>query len=377
MGLKCILRLARYKVMNIAIVGMGLVGRILALNLLKDGHTLTLFEKTSKEATSAAGFTAAGMLAPFAELETAESVIFDLGRRSMELWSELLKEVGVYDGFKLDGTIITAHPQDIPELEHFITSLRRKVKEAKDIEMLDRDAIMQLEPDLEQQSKAFYLKDEGYVDSQRFMAFSTNYFDMHPDISWRENTHVDRMESGSVYYDKKQEKFDWVFDARGLGAKEHFKDLRGVRGEVFWLESKDINITRPTRLLHPRYKIYIVPRGNGCEGIDLDYCSECKIAQTPNTKRYIVGATEIESEDNSPMSVRSSMELLSAAFTVHPNFGEARIVNSETNCRPAFKDNLPRIENSDKLTRINGLYRHGYLLAPAIVEQALKEGINR
>ena len=69
------------------------------------------------------------------------------------------------------------------------------------------------------------------------------------------------------------------------------------------------------------------------------------------------------------------MELLSAVFTVHPSFGEARVVNSKTNCRPAFKDNLPRIENTNKLTRINGLYRHGYLLAPPILEKALKEGI--
>ena len=28
------------------------------------------------------------------------------------------------------------------------------------------------------------------------------------------------------------------------------------------------------------------------------------------------------------------------------------------------------------MTRINGLYRHGYLLAPAVVEEALKEGVN-
>jgi glycine oxidase len=109
--------------------------------------------------------------------------------------------------------------------------------------------------------------------------------------------------------------------------------------------------------------------------MDIEYCNECKISQEPGSKRYIIGATEIESEDTSPLSVRSSMELLSAVFSVNPNFGEARIVNTETNCRPAFRDNLPRIENEEKLTRINGLYRHGYLLAPAIVEKALNEGI--
>jgi len=362
--------------MNIAIVGAGLVGRVLALNLLKDGHTLTLFDKGSKEGTDAAGFTAAGMLAPFAELETAESVIFEHGKRSIELWPELLKGIGLYDGYKLDGTIITAHPQDMSELKHFIDTLQFKVEEAKKIKLLDANELSELERDLAQHSRAYYLKNEGYVDSQRFMLFSTNNLDLHQ-VQWRENTEVKRLEPGKVFVNDEVEEFDWVFDTRGLGAKEHFSDLRGVRGEVYWLESNDIDITRPTRLLHPRYKIYVVPRGNGCEGMDIEYCNDCKISQSPNSKRYIIGATEIESEDSSPMSVRSSMELLSAVYSVHANFGEARIVNSETNCRPAFKDNLPRIENEDKLTRINGLYRHGYLLAPAIVEQALKEGINK
>ena len=361
--------------MNIAIVGTGLVGRVLALNLLRDGHTLTLFDKDSKEGITSAGFTAAGMLAPFAELETAESVIFDLGRRSMELWKPLLRDAGVYDGLQLKGTIITAHPQDMSELEHFITSLKWKVKEAEDIEMVNSQELGKLEPELEHHSKAFYLKDEGQVDSQRFIAFSTNHFDSVEQVTWREHTEVSKLASGKVFIDDKVEEFDWVFDSRGFGAKEHFSDLRGVRGEVIWVESKEIDIKRPTRLLHPRYKIYIVPRGNGCEGIDLEYCKDCKISQTPNSKRYIIGASEIESEDTSPISVRSNLELLSALYAVHPQFGEARVVNTETNCRPAFKDNLPRIENEKGLTRINGLYRHGYLLAPAIVEKALNEGI--
>jgi glycine oxidase len=365
--------------MKIAIVGAGLLGRVVALNLLKEGnHTITLFDKDSKEGITAAGFTAAGMLAPFAELETAESEIFEYGKRSIELWQPLLKEVGVYDGFGDQGTIITAHPQDVPELNHFIQTLQHKVEEAKEIKQLNSQQLTMLEPDLAQHQQAFYIQKEGVVDAQRFMAFSTNYFDMVSEVTWREFTPVKRLESSKVYLeDGSIERFDWVFDTRGLGAKEYFGDLRGVRGEVVWVESKEINITRPTRLLHPRYKIYIVPRGNGCEGIDLEYCKDCKIAQTPNAKRYIIGASEIESEDLSPISVRSSLELMSALFTVHPNFGEARIVNSETNCRPAFRDNLPRIENSDGITRINGLYRHGYLLAPAVVERALNEGIKK
>jgi glycine oxidase len=365
--------------MHVAIAGAGLVGRVVALNLLRtrEDITITFFDRGNKEGTEAAGFTAAGMLAPFAELETAESVIFDLGHRSIRLWPDLLKEIGLYDGYTQKGTVITAHPQDLGELEHFIGTLQHKVDAASHIERLDADQIRTLEPDLSTHQKGFFIPSEGVVDAQRFMAFSVTYFDAHPRVTFREFTPVGKLSPHEVHLEEAVERFDWVFDTRCLGAKEYFADLRGVRGEVMWVEANDIDITRPTRLMHPRYKLYIVPRGNGCEGIDLAYCRECKLSATTGYRRYLIGATEIESEDLSPISVRSSMELLSALYTVHPSFGEARVVHTETNCRPAFRDNLPRVENEEGLTRINGLYRHGYLLAPAIVEKALHEGMLR
>jgi glycine oxidase len=363
--------------MNIAIVGAGLVGRVVALSLLRANPdcSITFFDKGSREGVEAAGFTAAGMLAPFAELETAESVIMELGKRSIEMWPALLREVGLYDGYQQRGTLMTAYAQDQGELEHFVGRLRTKVEAASTIETLDRERIAQLESDLDRHDRGFYIPDEGVVDAQRFMAFSVTYFDRVPSVSFRENTPVDRLSPYTVHYVDTKERFDWVFDTRGLGAQEHFADLRGVRGELIWVEANDIDISRPVRLMHPRYRLYVVPRGNGCSGIDLAYCQDCKLAQTVGYKRYIIGATEIEAEDTSDISVRSTLELLSALYAVHPGFGEARIVNTETNCRPAFDDNLPRIENEAGLTRINGLYRHGYLLAPALVERALGEGI--
>ena len=342
--------------MNVAIAGVGLVGRVLALNLLEKGHTLTLFDEDSAYGDKPAGMTAAGMLAVFAELESAESVIFDHGKRSIELWLPLLKLIDLEDAFQQKGSIITAHPQDYSELEHFIATLKSKVKEAEEIELLDREGLAQLEPDLAQHSKAFYIPHEGQVDAQRFMKRSSHYLLSHPNVQWHQETKVEEVQAGKVKINQAWQEFDWVFDSRGLGANEQVENLRGVRGEVFWLDAPEVNITRPTRMLHPRYKIYIVPRPN---------------------HRYIIGATEIESEDKSEMSVRSSLELLSAVYSVHSGFAEARIANMVTNCRPTLKDNLPKIEQAEKFTRINGLYRHGYLLAPAIVEQALNEGIYR
>ncbi|UPT78000.1 FAD-dependent oxidoreductase [Sulfurovum sp. XGS-02] len=342
--------------MNIGIAGAGLVGRVLALNLLQRGHKVTLFDEDTAYGDKAAGITAAGMLAVFAELESAESVIFDHGNRSIALWPGLLEQVGIADAYQQEGSIITAHPQDYNELDHFIDTLQSKVEAASEIKLLDRQTLTELEPDLDQHAKAFFIPHEGQVDAQRFMKASSDYLLAHSDVTWQEETKVTHISDGTITVANESKTFDWVFDSRGLGAQDDISDLRGVRGEVFWLDAPEVNISRPTRMLHPRYKIYIVPRPNN---------------------RYVIGATEIESEDKSPMSVRSSLELLSAVYSMHSGFAEARIVNMLTNCRPALRDNLPKIEHGTKMTRINGLYRHGYLLAPAVVEEALNGGLNR
>jgi glycine oxidase len=51
---------------------------------------------------------------------------------------------------------------------------------------------------------------------------------------------------------------------------------------------------------------------------------------------------------------------------------EARLVHTETNLRPALRDNLPRIEQTPGLTRINGLFRHGWMIAPAMTARAIQ-----
>lgn len=65
------------------------------------------------------------------------------------------------------------------------------------------------------------------------------------------------------------------------------------------------------------------------------------------------------------------MELLNAAYALHPAFGEAEIVETGVGVRPAYPDNLPRVKRwKDGTITINGLYRHGFLLSPAMAEQA-------
>ena len=85
----------------------------------------------------------------------------------------------------------------------------------------------------------------------------------------------------------------------------------------------------------------------------------------------IVGATEIDSEDRSPVSVRSALELLSTAHSIVPQLAEARIVRLDSHLRPATADQRPHLHCEPGLVRLNGLFRHGFLLAPALVEEAL------
>jgi glycine oxidase len=137
-----------------------------------------------------------------------------------------------------------------------------------------------------------------------------------------------------------------VIDCRGLAARDDDSELRGVKGEMIVVEASDISLQRPVRLIHPRWPLYIIPREDN---------------------RFMIGATSIESEDRH-VTVRSALELLSAAYAVHPAFGEARIVEFGSGLRPAYPDHLPRITFRSDCIRVNGLYRHGFLLAPALAE---------
>ncbi|TIS72415.1 MAG: FAD-dependent oxidoreductase, partial [Mesorhizobium sp.] len=97
-------------------------------------------------------------------------------------------------------------------------------------------------------------------------------------------------------------------------ARDLVPELRGVRGEMLLLRSPEITLSRPVRLLHPRIPVYVVPRGDGL---------------------YMLGATMVETDGEGPVTARSVMELLNAAYSLHPTFGEAEIVETAAGVRPA------------------------------------------
>ena len=326
---------------NIAVVGFGLAGRLAALELSKLHH-VTVFEADDEQTPNSAGKVAAAMLAPLAESVLCEADLALMGLDSVKRWPEIVSELEGDVFFQQQGTLVVAHQQDKGDLQSF--TQRIKPIAGHSAQALNAQQIAQLEPELANRfNQGLFLPCEGQIDNQAFYKASFTMLNKRK-VKCVFNQRV-TIKNGEI----NNRPFDYIIDCRGLGAKSD-KPLRGVRGEVARLYAPEVNLTRPVRLMHPRYPIYIAPKPN---------------------HEYVIGATEIESQDSGAATVRSTLELLSAAYTVHSGFAEARLLNIQTGLRPAFSDNRPEVSQVGNVISINGLYRHGYMLAPALVAQAV------
>ncbi|MGF6426358.1 FAD-dependent oxidoreductase [Bradyrhizobium sp. Pha-3] len=309
----------------VTIIGAGIAGAWHALLLAEAGRAVTLHERSDAAMTESTSHWAGGMLAPWCEAEASEPVISRLGIRSLELWRQHVPET------PFNGSLVVAHPRDRADFERFarLTAGHR---------WLDAEGVRALEPSLEGRFRdALFYPDEGHVEPRRVLPR------LHAAIA---------KAGGAIKFGSDAEATDLdglVIDCRGLAARDREPSLRGVKGEMIIVETSEVELARPVRLIHPRWPLYVIPRGDG---------------------RFMLGATSIEAEDNG-VSVRSALELLGAAYVVHPAFAEARIVEFGAGLRPAFPDNLPKIRIEQERITVNGLYRHGFLLAPALAELTL------
>ena len=375
---------------RVGIAGAGIAGRLLAFQLARLGHAVDVFDLAPDAAAPqgqlshvAAAFTAAGMLSPLAELEHAPADIAERGWRSLDLWPGVVAALGPrYDTpslFRRNGSVLVAHPGDTGATQRVLArmkaanarSARERALDAaetdhpttlqlnasrdkpppRDPQALTQDALQALEPALLPGLQGWLLPGEGQVDASRLLPALVAES---PGVQWHWGTRAIHVEPHWLHVaGRSPVKVDFAVDTRGLGARGAGTglSLRGVRGELLWLHAPGLELRRPERCIHARHRVYLVPRHG-----DL----------------VIVGATEIDSEDRSPVSVRSTIELLSAAHSIVPQLAEARIVRLDTHLRPATLDQRPHLHCEPGLIRINGLFRHGFLLAPALVEEALE-----
>ncbi len=303
----------------ITILGAGVVGLCVATELTARGVPVQLCETAPEPGPQACSWWAGGMLAPFCEGETAEEPVVRLGQQAPHWWCTQGVQV-VHNG-----SLVVTLGRDKRELARF-------ARRTHGHQSLTGDEIAALEPDLEGRfNTALHFKDEAHITPRTALA-----------------TLWDRLRENGVQISDSAPQDGRVIDCRGLAAQDTLKDLRGVKGEMVILRSADVSLHRPVRLLHPRFPLYVVPRGDGV---------------------FMLGATQIESGERTRPTVRSLLELLSAAYALHPAFGEAELLEIGTDARPAFADNLPRIRRRGQTIYVNGLFRHGFLLAPAMALQ--------
>ncbi len=334
------------------------MGRLLAMSLAKRGAHIDLFDKGGREGQYAAARVAAAMLAPLAESAITEDSVVRMGQYSLPRWKALIKDLSKPVYFQQDGTLILWHRQDASDAErfsaHLLNNCQRNTSLTKP-QKVTGDQLHDIEPGVADRfNQALYLPNEGQLDNRQLLdALICELELLNVHCHWDAQINPENLRS---------QPYTAVIDCRGTGAMDNWNPLltqntlRGVRGEVVRLYAPEVKLRRPTRLIHPRYPIYIAPKENDV---------------------YVVGATEIESDDLSEMSVRSAMELLSAVYTVHSGFAEARILEMATQCRPTLKNNLPEIrmlqeKGLSDLILINGLYRHGFMIAPAVLDCALQ-----
>ncbi len=334
------------------VLGAGLMGRLLAWQLARQGHRVDLYDASGPDAQGSAARVAAAMLAPLAESAITEASVVKMGHYALRRWPELLAQLSTPVFFQQEGTLILWHRQDAAEASRFSRQLQvtsEKIPTLGHAQSLDAAAVAQLEPSLGMRfTQGLYLPGEGQLDNRQLLAALRHELESLRSVHlhWNSPRSLDDFQAGA------KGQADWVFDCRGLGARAQWAGLRGVRGEVARVHAPEVTLRRPTRLIHPRYPLYIAPKPDNV---------------------FVIGATEIESEDMSPPSVRSTLELLSAAYSVHSGFAEARILEIATQCRPTLPDNLPAVRQiSPRVLQINGLYRHGFMISPAVLDVVLE-----
>jgi glycine oxidase len=310
---------------DVVVIGAGVVGLTTALTLAERGAKVTLIER-SRELGGNASWLAGGMLAPFCERESASQSVVDLGQGAIDWWDARVP------GVVRAGTLVVTSPRDVGEIARFAQRTRGH-------ERADAERIAALEPDLAGRFRTgLFFAGEGHLDPRGAMRALGDALRRHgAEMRFGEDGEELAPDAGVV------------IDCRGFAARAQLTQLRGVRGEMIRVRTREVTFTRTVRLLHPRIPLYVVPRANG---------------------EFMIGATMIESAEKGAVSVRSAIEMLGAAYALHPAFGEAEILEMSADVRPAFPDNEPRIEERGERIFVNGFYRHGFLLAPAFADRA-------
>jgi glycine oxidase len=320
--------------MKVAIVGAGLVGRLLAWHLCH-AHEIHLFDRPNASEKSACSFAAGAMISPYAEISVLGNAWHEKAKQALSWWPKILSTLPKSVYYQARGSLLIVHPQHRALFDHFINGIKRQLPHYA--AQIRDDSVDKI---------SCILPEEAHLNPRQLLEALAEYL-LAKGVYWHQKV-IHKIKAKNLIIEEQHIAFDRVIDCRGYGAKQMLPDLRALRGEIVICEAPHIALTRAVRFLHPVYSCYIVPQGN---------------------HRYVIGATEIESDSEQPIAIKSMMMLMSGAMLVEPRFRDAHIVDMKVGLRPTTPTHLPAITEQQGVLYINGLFRHGFLLAPALIAE--------
>jgi glycine oxidase len=348
---------------DIAIVGGGIMGCVVALRLAQQGFAVTVVERgiPGAEASSAA----AGILGPQWEMDEPGPLL-DLGLRSRAMYpafaAELRELTGMDIGYKLCGLIEIALDEEgeaaLLDRQRWQAALGLKA------EFLTAAQALKLEPALGPQVRAgLYLQDEGAV-NPRTLARALSQAAATVGVKFVQGHYVRRVDIvggrvSGIELDGDSIKADAVVVAAGSwsslveGGQVPSIVVRPARGQALSVQM------RPPLFRHvlaPYRKGYLVPRDDGMAVI--------------GTTLEMVGYRK-------EVTVEGLSSILQTASAVLPALGPLPITETWSNFRPYTSDLLPVLGTTsvDGLYLATGHHRYGILLAP-ITGQLLAQQIS-
>ncbi len=315
-----------------SVIGAGIMGIMSTYTLQKHfpSANITLHDPKGFPADNAS-FAAGGMIAPLSELDHMPHDYLAAGFDAIDEWQNITNALPTPFEFSAKGSLFITHDAD----RHLLERFKSLLPATDDWKQVDAQEINAIEPVLNTHTfrQGLHMKREAHLHPQKAMQAMLEA--------------IPNKRAEAIEQNQASQNADWVIDCRGMAANNEGAKLRGVKGETLIVHNPEFSLSRPLRLMHPRYPLYIVPREGNI---------------------FMIGATIIESNESDYVTIRSGMELMSALYSINRSFGDAQILEIKSGIRPSYSDNLPRIHAKNNIIRANGLYRHGFLFSPVMAQ---------
>jgi glycine oxidase len=333
-----------------AVVGGGLIGASIALELARSGLRVGLFDR--QETGQESSWAGAGILSPAPESATMIPLV-PLGKASMTIYPEfvgIVEEIsGQSVGYRPKGTLQAIFSRNAREELSTVIALHHGL--GLKAEPLNAEDARALEPSLSEDLEAAVLRpEEASIDNRAFTkavleAAQRSGVEIFPgsgaEAIWREGSQCAGLQL-------KNEKVEarWTVIAAGcfsasIEGAAGYAPVRPAKGQMISLRANDLKIER---VLWSE-KIYLVPRNDG---------------------RILAGATVEYTGFEKGLTAGGLEKILAGAIELAPGLASARVEETWAGLRPDSPDHLPILGPTDLegLLIATGHFRGGILLAP-------------